>query len=155
MILSIDDLSRQKYPIDASCLLLVVFVNYIHDVCMRRATVLTGHDAVIDEVNRWVRYHRSNCKRITIPRHENIYIYINRVFRIERGSLVQVNILWRQREKKEDTNFATYHFSSTWYIIYSSIEFGRICEIRKILKFNAFCFSSRVLFFFFFLNSIY
>lgn len=56
-----------------SCLLLV-FVNYIHNVCMRRATVLTGHDAVIDEVNRWVRCHRSNCKRITIPRHE-IYIY--------------------------------------------------------------------------------
>lgn len=31
-------------------------------------TVLT--DAVIDKVNRWVRCHRSSCKRITIPRRE-------------------------------------------------------------------------------------
>lgn len=122
MILSIDDLSRQKYPIDASCLLLVVFVNYIHDVCMRRATVLTGHDAVIDEVNRWVRYHRSNCKRITIPRHENIYIYKPCVSYRERLIGTSEYSLKTEREKRRH-EFRD--LSLFFYVIYY-IQFNRI-----------------------------
>ena len=109
----------------------VVFVNYIHNVCTRRAIVLTGHDAVIDEVNRWVRCHRSNCKRITIPRHEYspCVSYTERLTGTNEYSLRQRQ-RQKERERDEFCYFSLFFSFCTCAIIHVAIESRRISDMK-------------------------